>query len=170
MPETTPVQRGGDPPCWVHLFADEDEPVRDDVLARLVRNLADAVILCDPDGTIAFWNTAATRVFGWPADQVVGASLDVIIPERLRDRHWSGYRNVMATGQTSYDDRLLEVPALHRDGHTLSIAFTVSLVRASDDGPVLAIAALIRDDTERWQERRRLVEELDKLRATGRSA
>jgi hypothetical protein len=76
----------------------------------------------------------------------------------------------MATGQTSYDDRLLEVPALHRDGHTLSIAFTVSLVRASDDGPVLAIAALIRDDTERWQERRRLVEELDKLRATGRSA
>ena len=162
-----PVERGGDPPCWAHLFGDEDQPVQDEVLARLVRDLADAVIICDPDGTIVFWNTAATRVFGWPAEQVVGASLDVIIPERLRDRHWEGYHRVMRTGETSYGDRLLEVPALHRDGQTLSIAFTVSLLRASDGGPVLGIAALIRDDTERWQERRRLNEELDHLRAAG---
>ncbi len=163
-----PVERGGDPPCWAHLFGDADESIRDEVLARLVRDLADAVVICDPEGTIVFWNTAATRVFGWPADQVVGASLDVIIPERLRDRHWQGYRRVMETGETSYGDRLLEVPALHRDGQTLSIAFTVSLLRGSDGGPVLGIAALIRDDTERWQERRRLGQELERLRAAGR--
>lgn len=171
MPEpapSEPVELGGDPPCWAHLFGDEDEPIRDEILARLVRDLADAMIICNPDGTIVFWNTAATRVFGWPADQVVGTSLDVIIPERLRDRHWRGYHNVMVTAHTSYGDRLLEVPALHRDGQTLSIAFTVSLLRASDEGPVLGIAALIRDDTERWQERRRLGQELDGLRTSSR--
>jgi PAS domain S-box-containing protein len=159
-----PAERGGDPPCWAHLFGDEDEPIRDEVLARLVRDLADAVIICDPDGIIVFWNTAATRLFGWPADQVVGTSLDVIIPERLRARHWHGYHDVMATGRTSYGERLLEVPALHRDGRTLSIAFTVSLLRLAADGPVTGIAALIRDDTERWQERRRLGQTLEQLR------
>lgn len=168
-PPVESVEVGGDPPCWAHLFGDGDQPIRDELLARLVRDLADAVIICNPEGTIVFWNAAATRVFGWPADQVMGASLDVIIPERLRDRHWQGYHNVMKTGETSYGDRLLEVPALHHDGRTLSIAFTVSLLRGSDEGPVLGIAALIRDDTVRWQERHRLGEELDRLRSADRS-
>ena len=157
-PGPGPVDTGGDPPCWAHLFdtADPDALVDDGVLAQLVRDLADAVIICDPEGAIRFWNTAATRVFGWTADEATGHSLDLIIPERLRDRHWTSYQHVMATGHTDYGDRLLEVPALHRDGHTISIAFTVSLVRPSPSGAVTAIAAVIRDDTERWQERRRL--------------
>lgn len=140
-------------------------PLDDESLADLVRHLADAVVICDRGGSIRFWNAAAERIFGWSADEVLGTSLDVIIPERLRGRHWAGYERVMASGQTSYGGRLLEVPALHRDGRTLSIAFTVSLLRDSDAEPVSGIAALIRDDTERWQERRRLREELDQLRS-----
>jgi PAS domain S-box-containing protein len=128
----------------------------DGVLADLVRGMADAVVIADPDGTITFWNDAATRLFGWPAAEAIGESLDLIIPERLRDRHWTGYRSVMASGHTSYGDRLLEVPALHRDGRSLSIAFTVSLLRHTETDVPYAIAAVLRDDTERWQERRRL--------------
>ncbi|MGZ4708113.1 MAG: PAS domain S-box protein [Acidimicrobiales bacterium] len=143
--------------------------VDDAALARLVRDLADAVVICDPDGTIRFWNTAATHVFGWTADEATGASLDLIIPERLRDRHWAGYQRVMATGRTDYGGRLLEVPALHRDGHTISIAFTVSLLRRSPENAVTAIAAVIRDDTERRQERQRLRHEAHD-RPTGTSA
>ncbi|MGZ4716619.1 MAG: PAS domain S-box protein [Acidimicrobiales bacterium] len=135
--------------------------VDDAALARLVRDLADAVVICDPDGTIRFWNTAA--------DEATGASLDLIIPERLRDRHWAGYQRVMATGRTDYGGRLLEVPALHRDGHTISIAFTVSLLRRSPENAVTAIAAVIRDDTERRQERQRLRHEAHD-RPTGTSA
>ena len=131
-----------------------DDTIDDASLAGLVRHLADAVVICDRGGSITFWNAAAERVFGWSADEVVGTSLDVIIPERLRRRHWEGYRRVMVSGQTSYGDRLLEVPAVHRDERTLSIAFTVSLLRGPA-GEVTGIAALIRDDTERWQERRR---------------
>src|SRR5690606_2278649 len=82
-------------------------------------------------------------------------SLDLIIPERLRARHWAGYRQTMATGHTSYGDRLLEVPALHRDGRTLSIAFTVSMMHDADGCTPTALASVLRDDSERLPSRRR---------------
>lgn len=114
------------------------------------------MIIADPDGIIVYWNGAATRIFGWSADEAVGGALSLIIPERLRARHDAGYAETMRTGVTSYGDRLLEVPALQKNGEPLSIAFTVSLlVREGEDLP-WAIAAVIRDDTERWQERRTL--------------
>lgn len=135
------------------------------MLARLVGELADAVIVADPSGTIVFWNAAATRVFGFSRDEAIGAALDLIIPERLRARHDAGYRETMRTGHTKYGDQLLEVPALHRDGRTLSIAFTVTLLFDATGSVPVAIAAVIRDDTERWQERRRLRAEITASRA-----
>jgi PAS domain S-box-containing protein len=148
---------GGEAPCFAHLL-DESPALEDSQLATLVHDLADAVVIADPDGTIQLWNTAAERLFGWTAVEATGQSLDLIIPERQRRRHWAGYRQTMATGETSYSDRLLEVPALHRDGHTLSIAFTVTLIPGIGiDGPA-AIAAVVRDDTARWQERRQLLQ------------
>ncbi len=141
-------------------------PVMDgDDFAALVRSLADAVVIADAAGTITFWNDAATRLFGWSADDALGGSLELIIPERLRERHWAGFERVMATGHTEYGDRLLEVPALHRDGRRLSIAFTVTLLRREGATVPHAIAAVLRDDTERWQERRALRDELASLRS-----
>ena len=136
----------------------------DQALAGILRQLADAVVVADAEGTITFWNDAATRLFGWPAHEAVGSSLDLIIPERLRARHWAGYRRTMATGRTEYGDQLLQVPALHRDGRALSIAFTVTLLRGPDALRPHAIAAVVRDDTERWHEQRRLHAELAALR------
>ena len=150
---------GGEAPCFAHLLDDQLQ-VSDDLLAGLIRSLADAVVIADTNGTIAFWNDAATRIFGWSTTEAIGQSLDLIIPERLRDRHWDGYHQTMRTGRTSYGDRLLEVPALHRDGRTLSIAFTVTLLRTDDEEQPTAIAALIRDDTQHWTERKRLRQEL----------
>src|SRR5687768_3313092 len=106
----------------------DDPSVDDDLLAQLVHVLADAVVIADRDGTIIFWNVAAERLFGWSTVEALGQTLDIIIPERLRSRHWAGYHEVMATGRTKYGERLLEVPALHRDGRRLSIAFTVTLL------------------------------------------
>ena len=156
-----PSDEGGEAPCFAHLI--NHAQLTNDDLADLVRQLADAVVLADSDGVITFWNDAATRIFGWSAAEAVGRSLDLIIPERFRERHWAGYRHTMATGHTSYGDRLLEVPALHRDGRTVSIAFTVTLLFSGTTTP-RAIAAVLRDDTERWQERRRLRAELANLR------
>ncbi len=162
----TAPDEGGEAPCFAHLL-DEPPQHTDQALAELLRQLADAVVIADAGGTITFWNDAATRLFGWPGHEALGRSLDLIIPERLRARHWAGYRQTMATGHTSYGDRLLEVPALHRDGRTLSIAFTVSLMHEAEGGTPVAIAAVLRDDTERWQERRRLRAELTALRDGG---
>lgn len=158
-------QLGGDPACWAHLFEDAPQPPSDAAMAQLLVDLADGVIVCDPEGLIIFWNRASTRIFGWAESQVLGKSLDLIIPERLRKRHGDGYARVMATGHTDYGDRLLEVPALHHDGHTISIAFTVSLLtrqgRTRPDG----IAAIIRDDTTRRREFKGLNQRIGTLQA-----
>ena len=156
------TEQGGEAPCFAHLLG---EPL---VLGDA--ELADAIVIADSDGMIVFWNEAAERIFGWPADEAVGQTLDLIIPERQRDRHWNGYRRTMGTGETKYGEQLLEVPALHRDGRRLSIAFTVTLLRRESERRPYAIAAVVRDDTQRWQERRRLNEELTALRASSAPA
>lgn len=157
---------GGEAPCLAPLL--DASSIDDAALGRLVRDLADGVIIADVEGAIVFWNTAATRLFGWASDEAIGQTLDLIIPERQRARHWDGYRRVMATGHTDYGERLLEVPALHRDGRRLSVAFTVSLVRAVGMSLPIGIAAVLRDDTERWQERRALREEAARLSRGGK--
>ncbi|NLD78488.1 MAG: PAS domain S-box protein [Acidimicrobiales bacterium] len=141
------------------------DEVDDSFLAGLVHELADAVVVADPSGTITYWNAAAHRLFGWSREEAVGQPLDLIIPERLRARHGAGYARTMETGETSYGDRLLEVPALRSDGRPLSIAFTVTLIRRPGEKQPMAIAAVIRDDTERWQERRDLRRRLAELDA-----
>ena len=146
-------------------------PLDPELLAALVHELADALVISDTEGTIVFWNRAAERTFGWTAEEAVGQSLDLIIPERQRARHWEGYRTVMATGETRYGSELLKVPSLHADGARHSIAFTVSLLKDSG-GAVIGIAAIVRDETERWQTeqdlRRRLREATDPDPSAGR--
>lgn len=156
---------GGDAPCWAHLF--EDEVVTDETLATLMRTLADAVVIADPTGTIVFWNAAAERLFGWSAAEAVGSQLERIVPERLRDRHNAGFHHAMASGETKYGEQLLQVPAVHRDGTPLSIAFTVTLLRGETG--VAGVAAILRDETSRFQERRELLAELASLREAAKS-
>src|SRR5882757_8091421 len=94
---------------------------------QLVEALGDAIVVADASGAINLWNPAAERLFGFTHAEALGNSLDLIIPERLRERHWAGYRKTMASGETRYAHDVLRVPALQKDGRTLSIAFTVGL-------------------------------------------
>jgi PAS domain S-box-containing protein len=124
-------------------------------LAQLVAGAGDAIVVCDAAGAITLWNRAAERIFGFTPADALGQSLDLIIPQRQRDRHWEGYHKTMATAVTKYGADVLRVPALHKDGHTLSIAFTVSML-FSDDRKVTGIAAIVRDETKRFTEEREL--------------
>ena len=118
-------------------------------LARAVVNeAAEAIVVTDPDGIIRLWNNGAERVFGYSAADAVGQNLDLIIPEKLRERHWKGYRQTMATGHTRYGDQLLSVPAAHRDGRRLSIEFSVALLN-DDAGRIVGISAIMREVTDR---------------------
>jgi PAS domain S-box-containing protein len=138
-------------------------------LEALVHALGDAVIVADPEGRVRLWTPAAERIFGYTAAEAVGRSLDLIIPERFRARHWAGYREVMRTGVTRYGTEVLRVPAVRKDGQSISIAFTVALLR-DRDGRVSGIAAVVRDETARWGEEQALRRRLVELERGARSA
>ena len=131
---------------------------------QLVEAVGDAIVVCDAKGAITFWNPAAERLFGFAEHEALGRSLDLIIPEKQRQRHWDGYNKTMQTGLTRYGNDVLRVPALHKDGHTLSIAFTVAMLFSAEK-TVTAIIAIIRDDTARFNEERALRKRLTELEA-----
>lgn len=122
---------------------------------HIVEQTQEAIIFADCEGLIRLWNTGAETIFGYRAEEVIGQSLDLIIPERLRSRHWEGYRRVMSTGVTQYDRQLLAVPAIRKDGERISLEFTVVLLRAAT-GDILGVAAILRDVTVRWQQEKAL--------------
>lgn len=130
----------------------------------VVTESAEAIVVTDGDGVIRLWNGGATRMFGYPAAEALGQSLDLIIPPKLRGRHWEGYRQTMATGITRYADALLAVPAAHRDGHRLSIEFSVALLRDAA-GEVAGVSAIMREVSARREEERTLRAELADLRS-----
>ncbi len=129
---------------------------------QLLEAIGDAIVASDPSGAITLWNPAAQRMFGYTESEALGQSLNIIIPQRQQQRHWDGYQKTMATGQTKYGNDVLRVPAVHKDGHTLSIAFTVALLYTPDK-KVSAIVAVIRDETTRFAEERSLRKRLMEL-------
>jgi len=135
------------------------KPILD--LPAFVHAAGNAIIAAGADGRIIFWNPAATRIFGFSEVEALGQSLDLIIPERFRARHWEGYRQVMESGKSKYAADVLRVPATAKDGRALSIAFTVTLLDASEGDRL--IAAIVRDETTRWNEERELKRRLAEL-------
>jgi PAS domain S-box-containing protein len=136
-----------------------------DLWQRLIEGSPDAVLVSDRDGVTRSWNQAAARLFGFTADEAVGRSMDLIIPERLRGRHWGGWEKVMETGVTRYGDgQLLAVPAVHKDGRALSVEFSIQLLRGGD-GRIEWVAAVFRDVTERFQRDKALKLRLKELEA-----
>ena len=129
---------------------------------QLVESIGDAVVVSDPKGLITLWNAAAERMFGFSETDALGKSLDLIVPQKLQHRHWEGYEKTMQTGQTKYGTDLLRVPAVHKDGRALSIAFTVALLHGADN-KVSGIAAVIRDETTRFTEERNLRKRVTEL-------
>ena len=145
----------------------EREVDRGWLFAAIVEGAGDAILFADREGRIRYWNPGATAMFGWSAAEATGSSMDLIIPERQRGRHWHGWEQVMKTGQTRYGHDILAVPALRKDGTPLSIEFTIQLVH-DVAGAVVGASAIVRDVTERWKReretRRRLTELEQKLR------
>ena len=134
-----------------------------DQLCRLIaEGVPDAVIFADLEGIIRFWSPGAERIFGFSPAEALGQSLDLIIPENLRARHWQGYRRVMETGTTHYGTKLLSAPALRADGGRISTEFSMALVR-NDAGAMAGSGAVVRDVSERWLKEKELKERLAEL-------
>lgn len=129
----------------------------------LLSTRSDAIVVADRDGIIRFWNPGAERIFGHTPSEALGRSLDLIIPERLRQRHWDGYRHTVATGQSRYGEGdVLSVPAQHKSGAVISIEFTI-LPLHDESGAMVGMAAVMRDVTKRFEEIRKLKRQLAEL-------
>jgi len=131
-------------------------------LNQLLDCIGDAVVVADAHEKIVLWNAAATRIFGYSEEEALGNTLDLIVPERQRQKHTEGYSKSMETGTTRYGTTLLKVPAKHKDGHTLSIAFTVGML-FDEKNQANGVVAVIRDETERFAEERALKKRLSEL-------
>jgi PAS domain S-box-containing protein len=122
----------------------------------VIHTSSDAIVASDKDGIIQFWNAGAARIFGYTSGDAMGKSLDIIIPERLRARHWQGYRQVMATGESRYGHGdVLAVPGIRKDGTGVSLEFTIVPLR-DETGQMIGMAAIMRDVTSRFEEMRAL--------------
>jgi PAS domain S-box-containing protein len=135
----------------------------DTIGSAILSTRSDAIILADTDGIIRFWNPGAERIFGHSSRTAVGQSLDIIIPERLRKRHWEGYFHVIETGHSRYGEgEVLAVPGLRHDGTGVSLEFTIVVLRNQEDR-VTGFVAIMRDVTKRFEELRALKRKLAEL-------
>ena len=126
---------------------------------RIISDSNDAIMFADRQGSILLWNRGAEKMFGYSESEALGQSLDLIIPENLRGRHWDGYFRVMESGSSRYSTEMLSAPALHKDGSRISTEFSMVIVKG-DDERVLGVAAIIRNVSARWQREKELKERI----------
>ena len=131
----------------------------DQIGEAIVSTHSDAIIEAGRDGIIGFWNPGAERIFGFTSKEAIGHSLDLIIPERLRQCYWDGYDRTLKTGESRYGAGVLAVPALRKDGATISVEFTVVPLKNERD-EMIGMIAIIRDVTRRYEEMRSLKRKL----------
>jgi PAS domain S-box-containing protein len=130
---------------------------------RIVAEMPEAVIAADRGGVIQLWNRGAESLFGYTAVEAVGQSLDLIIPDDLRERHWDGYHRAIAAGRTRLGARALPTRAVRKGGETIYVELSFAVIH---DEVEVAVGALAvgRDITERHakdRERRRRLAELE---------
>jgi PAS domain S-box-containing protein len=151
-------------------FSMNNAPPHQWLCENILEQMSTAIIFGDRDGIVRLWNAGAEAMFGWSAEEAIGKSMDMIIPEKHRSRHWEGYSRVMQTGVTKYGQSVLAVPALTKDGRRISIEFNIALLKDAD-GRVLGAAASVQDVSARWERdkvlRTRLAELEAKLKDAG---
>lgn len=141
-----------------------ETPTQEWLASSIVNLSSDAIMFADREGIVRLWNSGAEKMFGFTAEEALGQSLDLIIPENLRGRHWDGYGRVMESGTSRYSADMLSAPALQKGGSRISTEFSMIMVK-DEAGEMLGVAAIIRDVSARWQKEKELKERLKALEA-----
>ena len=115
----------------------------------IVEQTPDAIVFADCDGLIQVWNRGAEAVFGFSAAEVMGCSLDIIIPERFRRAHWERFRQAIASRRTQHGDHVRTTRATHKLGHRLYVDLSFGLVTIGA-GSVIGSVAVGRECSARY--------------------
>lgn len=142
------------------------EFIYEELCRQLVQKCNDAIVYSDREGKIRLWNSGAEEMLGFSAEEAIGQSLDIFIPENQRPRHWEGYFRVMESGTSRYEKELLAAPAVRKDGSRISTEFSMTIIKDAD-GAIAGTAAVIRDVTARWQKEKALRARLAELEKQG---
>ena len=118
-----------------------------DLFRLVVEQASEGIIFADRDGVIQIWNSAAAELFGYPPEEAVGRTLDVIVPEHLRHAHWEGFGKAVATGHTNHGTGAMKTRATHKAGHKLYVILAFSVVK-DREGKVIGAMAMARPFTE----------------------
>lgn len=136
---------------------------------QLVEDSPDAMIFADREGVIRVWNAAATRIFGHPAEAALGQTLDLIVPERFREQHWTGYDRALAARATKYVGQSLPTRALRADGTQITVELGFAII-LDGQGEAIGALATARDITVRFEQERDLRRRLRDLEAAASSS
>lgn len=102
----------------------EEKTIKD-----FVEQSAEAILSVDEKGLIEFWNYGAEKLFGFTKSEALFKSLDIIIPEKHRSRHWEAFYRVMETGKSKYEEgHIMSVPAIDKDGQRIIVEFSVTMI------------------------------------------
>lgn len=113
----------------------------------IFNNAPDAVIVIDSKGTVVRWNSAAERIFGWTEEEVKGRFLhEFLIPDRYREKHVTGIKHFLKTGEGPVLNKTIELSALCKDQSELEIELTISPARLKDE---YIFISFLRDITDR---------------------
>jgi PAS domain S-box-containing protein len=128
----------------------------------IVAQSPDAIVFADRDGVIRLWNLGAEALFGFSAAEVIGRSLDIIVPERFRQAHWDAFHRAVATGRTRPGDSVRTTRADHKSGRKLYVDLSFGLVKDAS-GAVIGSVAVGRDCSVRYLAEKALRERLAAL-------
>nr|WP_277925946.1 EAL domain-containing protein [Sphingomonas sp. JXJ CY 53] len=119
------------------------------VATLIAETTSDAIICADTRNRITYWNTAAAKMLGWSAEEALGQTLDLIVPERLRSGHSGGLARVAAGGMPRLFGKIVELPACRRDGQEIPIELSLGNWSDNDRGLPAGFAAIVRDVSDR---------------------
>ena len=139
-------------------------PTLDTTAVHILRSMPEALIFCDMEGVIRVWNDGAEKVFGWSAAEAVGQSLDLIIPERMRQAHWDGFNQAIARGGVKPGRTSMITRSLHKSAEFIYVDMSFEMVKDAQ-GQMLGSMAVARDATKRFNDEKALRKQLAELTA-----
>ncbi len=135
--------------------------MRESLFENMVKSAGDAIVFADKEGVIRVWNRGAEKIFGYSEAETLGESLDIIIPEKMRENHWNGYTRAMESGRTKYEGKLMPTKAIKKDGGSIYVEMSLTIIR--DDTETKGALAIMRDITERWLNEKEMKKRLEEL-------